>query len=45
MKEATKTFVGRLNTASGAPCCWISPSRMTTITSPMVMASTWSWVT
>ena len=30
---------------SGSATCMILPSRMTQIRSPIVMASTWSWVT
>ena len=45
MKPATNWFCGWAYTSSGAPTCWMRPSFMITIRSPMVMASTWSWVT
>ena len=45
MKPATNRFAGRLNSSSGVPCCRISPSDITTIRCPRVIASVWSWVT
>ena len=45
MKPATKRVAGRLNTSSGVPTCSIWPSRMMTMRSDSVIASTWSCVT
>ena len=45
MKPATKTFAGRSYSSSGEPICSMRPSFMTTMRSPMVIASIWSWVT
>ena len=45
MKVATKTFAGRVYSSSGVPICWRTPFLMTAIRSPIVIASTWSWVT
>ena len=45
MNPATKTFTGWSYSSCGVPTCWRRPSRMTAMRSPMVMASTWSWVT
>ena len=45
MNPATKMLAGYSYSCSGVPTCWRTPSRMTAIRSPMVMASTWSCVT
>ena len=45
MKSATNRLTGRSYSSVGPPCCWIRPSRMTTMTSLIVSASSWSWVT
>ena len=45
MKSATNRFNGRSYSVVGSPFCWIRPSRMTTMTSLIVSASSWSWVT
>ena len=45
MKSATNRLTGRSYSSVGSPSCWISPSRMTTMTSLIVSASSWSWVT
>ena len=44
-KPATKSVAGRLYISSGVPICSSRPSFMTAMRSPMVIASTWSWVT
>ena len=45
MNSATNRLTGRSYSSVGSPCCWIRPSRMTTMTSLIVSASSWSWVT
>ena len=45
MNWATKVFAGFSYTSRGVPNCWSFPSSMTPILPPMVIASTWSWVT
>jgi hypothetical protein len=45
MKPATKALAGRAYSAVGVSTCWMRPSFSTQMRSPMVMASTWSWVT
>ena len=45
MKPATKALAGRSWTVRGASTCWRAPSRRMAMRCPMVMASTWSWVT
>jgi hypothetical protein len=45
MNPATNLLAGRSYSSRGGATCWTSPSFMTQMRSPMVMASTWSWVT
>ncbi|CAH0304377.1 hypothetical protein SRABI128_04285 [Microbacterium sp. Bi128] len=45
MKPATKTFLGLSYRLRGVSTCISRPSFSTATRSPMVMASTWSWVT
>ncbi len=45
MKPATNRFAGWSYTSCGAPICWSTPSDMTAMRSPSVIASTWSCVT
>src|SRR5579875_373348 len=45
MKPATKRFAGWSYNSCGAPICWIMPPFRTAMRSPIVIASTWSWVT
>ena len=45
MKPATNRLAGVSYSASGESTCCRTPSFMTATRSPIVMASTWSWVT
>ena len=45
MKPATKRLIGVSYSCWGVPTCWSRPSLMTAIRWPIVIASTWSWVT
>jgi hypothetical protein len=45
MKPATKRLAGESYSVCGVPTCMSSPSLMTAIRVPIVMASIWSWVT
>src|SRR4051794_23341548 len=45
MNPATKSFFGFSYRSCGAPTCCSSPLSMTAMRVPIVMASTWSWVT
>ena len=45
MKPATNTLAGRSYSARGVSTCCKTPSFKTATRSPMVIASTWSWVT
>jgi hypothetical protein len=45
MKPATKRLIGSSYSACGVPTCWSRPSFMTAMRVPIVIASTWSWVT
>ena len=45
MKPATKTFDGLSYMFRGVSTCCRMPSLSTATRSPIVMASTWSWVT
>jgi hypothetical protein len=45
MKPATNRFFGRSYTSVGVPTCWSRPPYMIAIRSPMLIASSWSWVT
>jgi hypothetical protein len=42
---ATNVSSGLLYTSNGVPCCAVRPSRITTIRSDRVIASSWSCVT
>ena len=44
MSPATKTFAGRSYNSVGESNCCSCPARITATRSPIVMASTWSWV-
>ena len=45
MKPATNRFFGLSYRSCGVPTCCSRPSLMTAIRWPIVIASTWSWVT
>ena len=45
MKPATNTLLGLSYMCRGVSHCWRMPSLSTATRSPIVMASTWSWVT
>ena len=45
MNPATKRLIGVSYSTCGVPTCCIKPSFMTAIREPIVIASTWSWVT
>ena len=45
MNRATNRLAGRSYTSCGGPTCWSRPSFMIAMRSPIVIASTWSWVT
>ena len=45
IKDATKRFTGCKYISMGAHCCWMMPFFISTISSVMLMASSWSWVT
>jgi hypothetical protein len=45
MNPATKAFSGLSYNSLGAANCCSFPKRNTATRSPIVMASTWSWVT
>ena len=45
MNPATKAFAGASWTTAGSSSCWRAPSFKMAMRLPMVMASTWSWVT
>ena len=45
MNVATNVFAGLVYTSTGVPICWRTPSFITAIRSPIVIASTWSCVT
>ena len=45
MNCATKTLAGRWYSSRGVPTCSMMPPLNTAMRSPMVIASTWSWVT
>ena len=45
INAATKRLHGVLYNSIGLPICWMWPSFITTILSPIVIASIWSWVT
>jgi len=45
MNAATKMLPGRLYSSCGGPHCCSTPDRSTATRSPIVIASTWSWVT
>ncbi len=45
MKPATKRLTGWSYSCCGVPTCWRRPSLITAIRLPIVIASTWSWVT
>ncbi|AMY21293.1 hypothetical protein A3Q40_03945 [Rhodococcus sp. PBTS 1] len=45
MKDATKSFTGFAYNSRGLATCCRCPAFRTATRSPMVMASTWSWVT
>ena len=45
MNPATNLFFGLSYRSCGVPTCWSRPIDMTAIRWPIVIASTWSWVT
>ncbi len=45
MKPATNLLIGRSYSSWGEPTCWSLAWLMTAIRWPIVIASTWSWVT
>lgn len=45
MNPATNLFAGRSYMVRGESHCWRMPSARTATRSPIVIASTWSWVT